>query len=165
MQKQEFGQGKGKTIAALTKEHDRQIAMGRKPQVKAAPVMASRLPREETKDGAGAIGFENINQKGKQVGMSNLGAKGQWRCATCKQANEMNAKTCIRCKDPKKVMYEQRSNSQKPQSRSNMKPKAAAGAQARPSVSPKRTKLASAKEIDEQIMKNIYSKNKKPGDM
>ena len=45
---------------------------------------------------------------GRQLGVANLKSEGKWRCATCKQANEAEAESCVRCKDPKKVLIEKK---------------------------------------------------------
>ena len=88
--------------------------MGQKPKVKAVPVAVRQhhnpilAAREEEKDAAGQIGFENMRRPGKQIGLANLKAEGKWRCATCKQANEAHMEACGRCRDPKKVMVEKR---------------------------------------------------------
>ena len=36
--KQNFGEGRGKSLAALTKQHDRLVSQGRPPKVQAAPM-------------------------------------------------------------------------------------------------------------------------------
>ena len=114
MSNQKFGEGRGKSIAALSREHNRLVSMGRRPQVEAAPI-AVRLhhnpilaQREEEKDLAGRIGFKNMRGPGKTIGLADLRGEGKWRCITCKQANETDMEACKRCGDPKKAMVEKR---------------------------------------------------------
>ena len=123
MKKQQFGEGKGKTLAALTSQHNRMVQMGKAPQVKAAPIKVHQHHkpildvREEEKDAAGQIGFKHMRKPGRSIGHADLKSEGKWRCATCKQANEAHMESCGRCRDPKKVLIEKiapaaRSNSQ-----------------------------------------------------
>ena len=57
--KQDFGEGRGKSIGALTRVHDRLVQQGKPPKVQAAPmaVRQNHKPilqqREEEKDAAG----------------------------------------------------------------------------------------------------------------
>ena len=112
--KQQFGEGRGKSIGALSRVHDRLVQQGRPPKVQAAPMGMRQHhkpileQREEEKDAAGQIGFKNMRGPGRQLGVANLKSEGKWRCATCKQANEAEAEACVRCKDPKKVLIEKK---------------------------------------------------------
>ena len=109
-----FGQGRGKSLAALNKQHDRLVEQGKPPKVKAVPMHLRQHhkpileQREEEKSAAGHIGFNNMRGPGKQIGLSNLKDEGKWRCATCKQANDKELEACMRCKDPKKVLIEKK---------------------------------------------------------
>ena len=110
--RQNFGEGRGKSLAALTKQHDRLVEAGKAPKVQAVPMKMRQHhkpildQREEEKDAAGYIGFNNMRGPGRQIGLTNLKAENKWRCATCKQANDAELDTCMRCRDPKKVLVE-----------------------------------------------------------
>ena len=111
-QPQQFGQGRGKSLGALSAQHDRMVKMGKAPKVTAVPIAVRQHhkpildQREEEKNAAGQIGFQNMRGPGKKIGLANLKSEEKWRCATCKQANDNSLDACIRCKDPKKVLVE-----------------------------------------------------------